>query len=57
LIISFYLKFTQNKLVIIGQALNEGMIRFEQEEFLCTEEEILKMEQNERFIDPFPASM
>jgi hypothetical protein len=55
--ISLSLKINQNVLVIIGQALNEGVIRFEQEECLCTEEEILKMEQNERFIDPFPASM
>lgn len=47
----------QNELVIIGQDLNEGVIRFELEECLCTEEEIRRMEQKGSFKDPFPASM
>lgn len=47
----------QNELVIIGQDLNEGVIRFELEECLCTEEEIKQMEQKGKFKDPFPASM
>ena len=47
----------QNELVIIGQDLNEGVIRFELEECLCTEEEIKQMEEKRRFKDPFPASI
>lgn len=44
----------QNELVIIGQDLNEEIIRSELENCLCTEEEILSMESGGQFTDPFP---
>lgn len=44
----------QNELVIIGQDLNEEIIRSELENCLCYEEEILSMEAGGQFTDPFP---
>jgi G3E family GTPase len=43
-----------NELVIIGQDLNQSMIKSELDLCLCTEEEIKKMEAGEKFNDPFP---
>lgn len=43
-----------NELVIIGQDLDEEVIRLEMELCLCTEEEIVHMEKGGRFKDPFP---
>jgi G3E family GTPase len=44
----------QNELVIIGQGLDEEVIRLELEVCLCRESEITHMENGGRFKDPFP---
>jgi len=43
-----------NELVIIGQDLDKELILSELEFCLCTNKEILQMETNQKFKDPFP---
>lgn len=43
-----------NELVIIGQDLDEALITKELRDCLCTEDEIVQMENGASFIDPFP---
>ncbi|MFB0946901.1 MAG: G3E family GTPase [Spirosomataceae bacterium] len=44
----------QNEIVVIGQDLDEEVIRLELEMCLCRENEIQHMENDGRFKDPFP---
>ncbi len=47
----------QNELVIIGQDLDKELIMSELEDCLCTEDEIMHMENKGKFDDPFPVEI